>query len=295
MLIVAGSASPKLAERVAKQLKCELTKSELRRFPDGELYVRIPADVRDEDVAVIQSTCYPPNDNYMELFLLLDAAKDLGAERVTAVIPYLAYARQDKRFEEGEALSLKTVAKLIEGVGPDRVFMVDIHAHRVEKISIFFSIPAQSLAAAPLLGRWIAENYQLRNPVIIGPDEEAQQWAGAAGEAIGADWDFMIKKRIGAREVEIKPRKLEVGGRDVVVIDDIISTGGTMVEAIKILREHGAQKIYAACVHGVFAGDALEKVREAGAQEILATDTIESEISKVSVAPLIADALREGK
>ncbi len=295
MLIVAGSASPKLAERVAKQLKCKLTKSELRRFPDGELYVRIPDDVEGEDVAVIQSTCYPPNENYMELFLLLDAAKDLGAKKVMAVIPYLAYARQDKRFERGEAVSLKTVAKLIEGAGADRVFLVDVHAHRVEKLSRVFNIPARSLTAAPLLGKWIAENYQLANPVIVGPDEEAQQWARAAGEAIGADWDFMMKKRIGAEEVEIKPRKLEVRGRDVIVIDDIISTGGTMVEAIKILRKHGVQRIYAACVHGVFAGDALKKIHGTGVQEILATDTIESDISKVSVAPLIADALREDK
>jgi ribose-phosphate pyrophosphokinase len=292
MLIVAGSASLKLAERVAKQLKCRLTKPELRRFPDGELYARIPGEVRGKNVAVIQSTCHSPNENYMELFLLLDAAKDLGAKKVTAVIPYLAYARQDKRFEEGEAVSLRTVAKLVESVGTDEVCVVDMHAHRVEKLSKIFNIPAQNLTAAPLLGKHIAENYQLKNPVVIGPDEEAQQWARAAGEAIGADWDYMIKKRLGPEEVEIKPRKLQVRGRDVIVIDDIISTGGTMIEAIKILKKHGARKIHAACTHGVLVGDALEKIRRAGVREVFATDTIEGEISKVSVAPIIADALR---
>ncbi len=292
MLIVAGSASPKLAERVAKQLKCKLTKSELRQFPDGELYVRIPADVKGEDVVIIQSTCHSPNENYMELFLLLDAAKDLGAKKVTAVIPYIAYARQDKRFEEGEAVSLQTVAKLIESVGTNEVCVIDMHAHRVEKLSKIFNIPAQNLTAAPLLGKHIAQNYQLENPVVIGPDEEAQQWARAAGEALGADWDFMMKKRLGPEEVEIKPRKLGVRDRDVIVIDDIISTGGTMIEAIKILKKHGAQKVYAACTHSVLVGDALEKIRRAGAREVFSTDTIESEISKVSVAPLIADALR---
>ena len=291
MLIVAGSASSKLAERVAKQLKCELTKPELKRFPDGELYVRIPTDVKGEDVAIIQSTCYPPNQNYMELLLLLDAVRDLGAEEVMAVMPYFAYARQDKRFKEGEAVSLYTVAKLIESVGTNKVYTVDMHAHRVGDIQEIFKVPARNLTAARLLGKYLADNYQLEDPVIIGPDEEAERWAKEAGKALDADWDYMVKERLGPEEVQIKPRKLEVEGRDAMVIDDIISTGETMVEAIKILKKHGARKIYAACVHAVLAGDALEKVRKAGAEDIFATDTIEHKISKVSVAPLIADAI----
>jgi len=291
MLIVAGSASSKLAERVAKQLKCELTKPELKLFPDGELYVRIPADVKGEDVAIIQSTCYPPNQNYMELLLLLDTARDLGAEEITAIIPYFAYARQDNRFKEGEAVSLYTVAKLIESVGTKKVYTVDMHAHRVGDIQKIFKAPAQNLTAAPLLAKYLADNYQLEDPVIIGPDEEAERWAKGAGEALDADWDYMVKERLGPKEVKIKPRKLEVEGRDAMVIDDIISTGETMVEAIKILKNHGARKIYAACVHAVLAGDALENIRKAGAEDIFATDTIERKISKVSVAPLIADAI----
>ena len=291
MMIVAGSASSKLAERVAKQLRCKLTKPELRRFPDGELYVRIPADVKGEDVAIIQSTCYPPNQNYMELFLLLDTARDLGAEEITAIIPYFAYARQDKRFKEGEAVSLHTVAKLIESVGADKVYTVDMHAHRIGDIQEIFKVPARNLTAAPLLAKYLVDNYQLEDLVVIGPDEEAEQWAKGAGKALDADWDYMVKERLGPEEVQIKPRKLEVEGRDAMVIDDIISTGETMVEAIKILKNHGARKIYAACIHAVLAGDALEKVRKAGAEDIFATDTIEHEISKVSVAPLIADAI----
>jgi len=292
MLIVAGSASSKLAERVAKQLKCKLTKPELKLFPDGELYVRIPADVKGEDVAIIQSTCHPPNRNYMELFLLLDAARDLGAEEVTAIVPYFAYARQDKRFKEGEAVSLQTVSKLIESVGTDKIYTIDMHAHRIGDIQEIFKPPARNLTAAPLLAKYLDDNYRLKDPVIIGPDEEAEGWAKSAGKALNADWDYMIKKRLGPEEVEIKPRKLEVEGRDAMVIDDIISTGGTMVEAIKILKRHGARKIYAACTHAILAGDALRKVRKAGAEDIFATDTIEQKISKVSVAPIIADALR---
>ena len=292
MLIVAGSASSKLAERVAKQLKCELIKPELKLFPDGELYVRIPADVKDEDVAVIQSTCYPPNQNYMELLLLLDAARDLGAEEITAIMPYFAYARQDKRFKEGEAVSLRTVVKLMESVGTDKVYTVDMHAHRVGDIQEIFKVPARNLTAAPLLAKYLVDNYQLKDPVIIGPDDESERWAKEAGEALGADWNHMVKERLGPKEVHIKPRtQLEVEGRDAMVIDDIISTGETMVEAIKILKKHGARKIYAGCIHAVLAGDALDKVRKAGAEDIFATDTIEHEISKVSVAPLIADAI----
>ncbi len=291
MIIVAGSASSKLAERVAKQLKCELTKSELRRFPDGELYVRIPANVKGEDVAIIQSTCYPPNQNYMEFFLLLDVARDLGAEEITAIMPYFAYARQDKRFKEGEAVSLFTVAKLIESVGTNRVYTVDMHAHRIGDIQDIFKVPARNLTAAPLLAKYWVDNCQLENPVIIGPDEEAEQWAKGASKAINTDWTYMVKERLGPEEVQIKPRKLEVEGRDVMVIDDIISTGETMVETIKILKKRGARKIYVACTHAVLAGDALEKVRKAGAEDIFSTDTIEHEISKVSVAPLIADAI----
>jgi len=291
MLIVAGSASSKLAERVAKQLKCKLTKPELKLFPDGELYVRIPADVKGEDVTVIQSTCYPPNQNYMELLLLLDAARDLGAKNVIAVMPYFAYARQDKRFKEGEAVSLYTVAKLIESVGTDKVYTVDMHAHRVGDIQEIFKVPARNLTAAPLLAKYLVDNYQLKDPVIIGPDDEAERWAKEAGEALGADWDYMIKERLGPEEVRIKARNLKVEGRDAMVIDDIVSTGETMVEAIKILKKRGARKIYAGCIHAVLAGNAQEKVRKAGAEDIFATDTIEHKISKVSVAPLIADAI----
>lgn len=292
MLVVAGSASPKLAARVAQQLKCQLIKPELKRFPDGELYARIPADVKGENVVVIQSTCYPPNSNYMELFLLLDAVRDLGAKKITVVIPYLAYARQDKRFKEGEAVSLRTVAKLIESVGPDRVYTVDMHAHRIGDVQEIFNAPAKNLTAAPLLSKYLSDNYELKNPVIVGPDEESRQWAEAAGKALGADWDYMVKKRLGPEEVEIRPRKLEVEGRDAMVIDDIISTGGTMVKAVKILKKHGARKVYAACTHAVLASGALRKVRGAGVEKVFATDTIESKISKVSVAPIIADALR---
>ncbi|KXB07586.1 hypothetical protein AKJ54_00045 [candidate division MSBL1 archaeon SCGC-AAA382K21] len=289
-MVVGGSAPEGLAEKVANEMGCEFVPVEKKSFPDGEIYVRILDDLEGEEVAVVQSTCYPPNQNYMELFLLLDAAKDLGAEKVSAVIPYLAYARQDERFEPGEAVSLNTVAKLIESAGADEVFMVDLHAHRIESVPETFGIPARNLTAAPALAEYFDDKYDLNNPVALGPDGEAEQWSKKAGEAIGADWDFMIKKRLGPEKVEITPRELDVEDRDVILIDDIISTGGTMVEAIQILKNHGVGDIYVACTHPVLSGNALDKIKGAGVMEVIATDTIESEIGKVSVAPVISEA-----
>lgn len=256
MLVIGGSASEDLAKKISKELDCEFLSAEQKEFPDGEIYVRIPGEVEGEEVVVVQSTHYPPNQNYMELFLLLDAARDLGAEKVSAVIPYFAYARQDKRFEPGEAVSLGTVAKLIESSGAEELFTLELHAHRIGPVPEYLDIPAQNLTAAPVLAEYIDRNFDLKDPVILGPDEEAKKWAEKAGEAIDADWDFMVKKRLGPEEVEITPRELEVEGRDVVIIDDIISTGGTVSEAIQIIKDRGAVDVYAACTHPVLSEDA---------------------------------------
>ncbi len=291
MKVIGGSVSKKLAEKVSNELDCQFVPIEKERFPDGEIYVRITEEIKDEKVAVIQSTCYPPNQNYMELFLLLDTAKDLGAEKVDAIIPYLAYARQDERFNPGEAISLKTVAKLIESAGGDEIFMMDLHAHRIESTPEIFNVPAHNLTAAGLLAEYVDKNFELKEPVTLGPDAEAKQWAKKAGDAIDADWDYMVKERFGSKDVEITPRELDVEGRDVMIVDDIISTGGTMMEAIEILKEHGAKDVYACCTHPVLSDNALENIKEAGAVEVIGTDTIGSEVSKVSVAPVIADAI----
>lgn len=291
MLVMGGSESKTLAENTAEEADCEYVEIEKKVFPDCEIYVRILGDVEGEEVSIIQSTCKNPNQNYMELFLLLDAAKDLGAEKVSAVIPYFAYARQDERFEPGEAISQRTVAKMIKSAGADEVYTIDLHAHRIESPVEIFDMPAHNLTAAPLLAEYIDEKYDLDDPVVLGPDAEAEQWARKGGEAIDAAWDYMIKKRYGPEDVEITPRKLEVEGRPVLIIDDIISTGGTMVEAINILKNHGAKEVYAGCTHPILSGDALKNIRNAGVREVVGTDTVESEISKVSVAPLIAEAI----
>lgn len=293
MIIIGGSASEQLAERVSEELDCEYTTVERKQFPDGEIYVRIPEKVEGKETVIIQSTCHPPNQNYIELFLLLDAVRDLGAKKITTVIPYFAYARQDDRFKSGEAISFQTVAKLIESAGADEVYTIDLHAHQIGGTLEVFNISTRNLTATPLLAQYAAEEFELDNPVIMGPDGEARQWAEKASDSIGADWDFMTKERLGPEEVEIKPRELEVKGKDVLLIDDIISTGRTIVKAIQILEEHGANNVYAACTHPVLVTNALEKIEMAGAEEVIGTDTIPSKISVVSVAPLIAEAITQ--
>jgi len=288
MIVIAGSASPKLSAQVANLLGAELVNAEFKRFPDGEIYVRAEAEVRRKPVAIIQTTCPPQNDNLFELLLLLDAVKVLGASRIVAVIPYLAYARQDKRFKPGEAISLRTVSKLISQSGAAEVITIDVHQ---EEALGNFSIPAFSQTAMPLIGRHL-KSLDLRNPVIIGADQGSMKRATLVALELGAEHYFLEKRRISPENVVIYPKNLSVENRDVVMVDDIVSTGGTIISATKMLMEQGARDVYVACAHPVLAGNAMERLKEAGIKQIIATDTIEKDVSLVSVAPLIADMLK---
>lgn len=290
MIIIAGSASPKLAARVAKQLKCPLLNPEIKRFPDGELYVRLDTKLEGEYVVIVQSTHHPQNDNLIELFLMLDAAKDLGARHVTAAVPYLTYARQDKRFKPGEATSVHTICKLIEHAGADDFLTVDMHNYGVIQN---FSIPTYNLTATPLLGQYL-DKLKLQDPVILGIDQGLLERVRRVAAELNADYDYLGKWRVTPKKIAIQPKHLEVAERDVVLVDDIISTGGTIIEATRILRRQRARKIYAACTHPVLAEDALQKILKVGVRAVIATDTIEHRTSVVSVAPLIAGAIQQG-
>lgn len=291
-IILGGSSAQVLAIKIGRLLKASVLLPEIKRFPDGEKYVRITGDVNGKTVAVIQSFYHQPDEFLIEYFLMVDTLKDLGAKRVLGVVPYFAYARQDERFKPGEAVSFKIVTKLIEEVGTDEIYTVDTHLHRVEQLSEIFRIPAHNLTAVPLLAQYIKKNFELTNPIVIGPDEEAEQWAKVAAKELEAEYDVLEKERLGPSEVRIKTRELDVKNRDVVIVDDIISTGGTMVEAIKMLREHGAKNIIAACTHPILVQNALTKIYQAGALAVIGTDTVPSSISFVSVAPVMAEALR---
>jgi len=292
--VTGGEGGKILALKIAKYLDTEYIDTLSRTFPDGEIYVRVMGSVKGEDVILVQSMGKKPNKLLIEYLLIADTLKDLGARNIIAVIPYLPYARQDARFNPGEAVSIKTVSKLIEKVGVSAVITVDMHLHRFKSIQAIFSVPAYNLSAMGLLAEYTASEFGLSKPLVAGPDEEAEQWAKIAANALQSDYLVLGKTRRGDYEVEIRGKSLAVvQARDVLIVDDIISTGGTMAKAVEALKTAGAKRILAACTHPLLIEDALYKVLSAGAEAVVGTDTVPSPISFVSVAPLIASFLKE--
>ena len=282
MKIIGGSASQLLAGRISGLLGCDLPVSEFKRFPDGELYTRILDDFAGDSVAIIQSTV--TDSDLVLLLLLIDACGE--ADEINIVIPYMGYARQDKRFKAGEPISARAVAGAIKA---DNVYTVNIHD---KSILDHFDAKAMDLDATPEIGRYI-QNMDLKNPLIIAPDDGAIPLARSASKDLGMDYDYLEKTRLSGEAVTIKPKSLEVRGRDVIIIDDIISTGGTMAETISLLRSQGAHGVFTACVHPVLSSNAVLRLSKAGVKGIIATDTIDKGVSVVSVAPVIAEALKQ--
>lgn len=270
---------------------------EIKRFPDGEKYIRVHEDVKGQDVAVIQSLYRTPDEYIFEYLLIADTLRDLGARSITAIVPYLAYARQDSRFYTGEAVSSFSIARLFEAAGTTSFLTVDCHLHRLGDVSKVFKIPAKNVSAMPLLGKYALENLRPRNPMVIGPDEEAEQGAASVAKELDADHTVFKKKRIRkegetSSRLEVDAGDAVMKGRDVVIADDMISTGGTIVVAARACKKKGAKRIFALCTHPVLAEGALGRIRAAGVQRVIGTDTIPSPVSKVSVAPVLAKALK---
>ena len=282
MYIIGGTASKNVAEEISKELRVPLANAISKRFPDDELYVRILDDISGEDVIIVQTTY--PDPNIIELFLLQNAAQEAGAKKIIVIIPYLGYARQDTKFKEGEPISAKTIARLVS-LQADRVITVDPHK---EHILDFFAVPAFSCSAVSELAKYLKKK---NIDLVLAPDKGALERAKKASSIINCDFDYMEKTRIDGSTVEIKPKHLDVNNKNVAIIDDIISTGGTMAKSIYELKKHGAKNISVACTHGLFAGEAVKKLRSAGCTEIIATDTIKSDFSRVNIAPCIAQLL----
>ena len=278
MKLIAGSASQKVANNLSQTLNIPLVEIESKRFPDGELYVRILEKIKGEDIYIIQTTY--PDENIVELFLLLDAVKRSEAKSVTVIIPYFGYARQDKQFKEGEPISAAILAQLISTLS-DKVITIDPHK---EHILNFFTVPAESVSAIPSIASYLEDK---EIDLVLSPDHGALNRAKKAAELLKCDVDYLEKKRIDGNTISISPKNLDVKGRTVAIIDDIISTGGTMAEAINQLRIQKAETIYVACTHGLFAGSAIKKLQKAGCDEIIATDTIQSSFSIVSVTSVL--------
>jgi len=278
--IIGGPASQLLAGRVSKELKSNLLVSEFKKFPDGELYTRIIDDFEGDNVTIIQSTV---NDSdYISLLQLIDAASE--ASRINVLIPYMGYARQDKQFKRGEPISPRALARAIKA---DNVFTINIHA---ESILDYFDAKAVNLDATPVIGKYI-KNMEFKDPLIVAPDDGAIDLARNAARDLGIDCDYLEKTRLSGESVTIQPKNMNVRGRDVIIIDDIISTGGTMAETISLLRNQGAHEVFAACIHPVLSNNAILKLFKAGVKGIIATDTIDKGVSVVSAAPVIASAI----
>ena len=289
MIIAPGPASIKLGLKITELLGIRAVPIELKTFPDGESYIRYTEDIGGEDVVIVQNTCPPQEVNLIQLLLLIDAAKDLKAKSVTAVVPYLAYARQMKRSRSGEAISVKAIIKLIEKAGADLFITVDIHDKDIIK---WFDIRVQNLSAIPLLASFL-KDHGYAGAFSLAPDDGALEANKEADKVLGGGYGCLYKDRdVITGEVKAKRTKFDVRGRDCVVFDDIVSTGETMEVAIKTLKNQGARRVYAACVHPILVAGAMERVLGSGAEGIIGTDSVPSNVSTVSIAPIIAEALK---
>jgi len=283
MIVIGGSASRRLSNELARQLGCKLADVEVKRFPDEECYVKIKDSLKGHDVVIVQATY--PDPNIVELFLLQDAARNSDADNITTVIPYFGYARQDKSFREGEAISARAMAKHISLASND-VLTIDIHNTSVLGA---FTVPVQNLSAMPTIGKFLVENSV---DVIVSPDEGSKDRASLAAESAGCPWDFLQKKRIDGNTVEIKPKSLDIDGKVVAIVDDIIATGDTVIKAAEQLKLQGATKVFAACTHGLFTGGSLSKL-QAACDNVFSTDTLERPTSVISAAECIAENLKK--
>lgn len=297
MKIIACNSNRPLAEAICAYLKLTPTNAAIRRFSDMEVFVEILENVRGEDVFVIQSTSYPANDNLMELLVTLDALKRGSARRITAVVPYYGYARQDRKSGPRTPISAKLVANLITAAGASRVLTLDLHAGQIQG---FFDIPTDNLFAAPVFLRDIRENYDGENLVIVSPDVGGVVRARGIAKRLDADLAIIDKRRERAGVSEVVNLIGEVDGRDCVLLDDIVDSAGTLCNAAEALKEAGAATVAAYVTHGVLSGGAVARVTASPLKELVITDSIQPtdavrmahNIRLVTIAPLLGEAIR---
>lgn len=292
MKIAPGPASKQLGERIGEFLKAEVVPVFFKTFPDGESYIRFETEsLYGEDVVIVQTTSPPQDQRLIQLMLMADNAKDMNAKTITAVVPYFAYSRQDKRFLAGEAFSIKTIVKLLEDCGVSKIITVNAHNPGVLKN---FKIPVYDLSAIPLLAGYFKTSGSARNPFSLSLGKKALNVAAEADSILHGGFDYVSTRRdVRTGNVTLEEKELPVKGRDVIVFDDIISSGGTMAKAVKLVKDKGARKAYAACVHPLLIGDSQKRILENGAEEIIGTDCVPSPVSKVSIASLIGKALAQ--
>lgn len=296
MKVFSGSSNKALAQEVADFLGISLGNSVLERFSDGEIHFYIDENVRGEDVFIIQSGAYDANINLMELFIMMDAFKRASAERITAVIPYYGYARQDWKDRPRVPISARLVADLLEAAGADRVLTMDLHSPQIQG---FFSVPVDNLTAAPVLSNHF-EALDLENVTVVSPDAGGVGRARHFGKRLDAKLAIIDKRRPAPNVAKVFNVIGEVDGSDVIILDDMVDTGGTLVQSVEALKENGAKRVYAACTHPVLSGDAKNKIGKSNMEKLIVTNTIplnndaaaKGKITVLSVAELFGEAIK---
>ncbi len=297
MMVFTGNANPKLAESVARHLGIHLGRATVSRFSDGEVMVEILEHVRGKDVFILQSTCTPTNDNLMEIMVMVDALRRASAARITAAIPYLGYARQDRRPRSARvAITAKVVANMLTGVGVDRVLTMDLHSDQIQG---FFDIPVDNVYASPILlsDVW---RHDYPNLIVVSPDVGGVVRARALAKQLDADLAIIDKRRPRPNVAKVMNIIGEVSGRTCLIMDDMVDTANTLCEAANALKEKGAERVLAYCTHGVLSGPAIERLEKSAIDELVITDTIPlseaarncKRIRQLSIAELMAETLR---
>ncbi len=292
--IFTGNAHVEFSKNLAKHLDCTLSKAILNRFSDGEINVQISESVRGKDVFIVQPTCSPTNDNLMELLIMADAFKRSSANSINAVIPYFGYARQDRKAAPRVPITAKLIANLIQSAGINRVITMDLHAGQIQG---FFDIPVDNLYGAIVFRDYVRQHKNLKNPIIASPDIGGVARARYFANRLGLDLVIVDKKREKANESEVMNIIGDVKGKDIVLIDDMIDTAGTMCKAAQVLKDKGASSVMAIGTHPVLSGDAYDKIDSSVLDEVVMSDSIplkqsNNKIKTISVAPLFAEVVR---
>ena len=292
--VLTGNSNPELAQKIADCLNIDLIDATVTRFSDGEIGVEIDESIRGDHVFVIQPTCPPVNENVMELLIMIDALKRASAGEVTAVTPYYGYARQDRKAKARDPITAKLVSNLLSKAGADRVVAIDLHARQIQG---FFDIPVDNLLGAPLLSNYFVEK-DLEDTIVVAPDIGGVKRARDFSEKLNTQIAIIDKRRPKANVSEVMNIIGDIEGKNVILVDDMIDTAGTITQAAKAMSEKGAKDIYATCTHPLFSGPAISRLKDSPVKELVVTDTIllpeEKKIDKLttlSVAPLIASAI----
>ena len=296
MKILSGTSNPRLSKEISKKLKSKLINTNIKRFADGEIYIEINENIRGNSVFVIQSTSNPANDNIMELLLCIDALRRSSAKNITAVIPYFGYARQDRKVAPRTSISAKVVSNLITNAGANRIVTVDLHAGQIQG---FFDIPVDNLFTTPLFARYIKKKFKSKNLVCVSPDVGGVQRTRGLATKIKADLAIIDKRRPAPGMSQVMNIIGEVKGKNCIIVDDIIDSGGTIVNAVEALKKAGAIDVYVFITHAVLSGEAAEKIKNSKIKKLIITDTIDnsfkiknnSKIEVISIAPLMAEAI----